>query len=74
MRRLAVNPACFEVCLKPGLAQASGRALLSVTREGQRSTQPVLKGMFGSATQAILLGGMFTVNRVAVGLLSVWQV
>ena len=73
-RRLAVNPACFEVCLKPGLAQASGRALLSLTREGQRSTQPVLKGLFGSAMQAISLGGMFTVNCVAVGLPSVWQV
>ena len=73
-RRRAVNPACFEVCLKPGLAQASGRALLSLTREGQRSTQPVLKGLFGSATQAISLGGMFTVNCVAVGLPSVWHV
>ena len=73
-RRLAVNPACFEVCLKLGLAQASGRASRSLTREGQRSTQPVLKGMFGSATQAISLGGMFTVNCVAVGLPAVWQV
>ena len=45
------------------VAQASVRALLRPTREGQRLTRLVLKGMFGIATQAIPFG-MFTERHV----------